>query len=125
MRRRGGRARRIDPITGMNATEAAYARNRLDADLHAGRIAAWAFEPERLRLSHAKLSGGQSAWYTPDFRVVGVDGIIEFHEVKGHWEEAAKVRIRVAADLHPYRFVIVTASGSIRAGFSFALADVE
>lgn len=95
----------------MNRTEAAYAVH-LEAMRQSGEIDAWDFEPVRLRLSHASLEGGQSAWYTPDFRVVATDGTIEMHEVKGRWEEAARVRIRVAADRHPYLFVAVYRDGS-------------
>jgi hypothetical protein len=108
----------------MNGAESAYART-LAVKVAAGFIARADFEPERLRISHAKIAGGQSAWYTPDFRVVLPDGTVEFHEVKGRWEEAAKVRIRVAADQHPYRFVLVTARGGVRAGYTFDVSDVE
>lgn len=53
------------------------------------------------------------AWFTPDFRVVTKTGMLEFHETKGQMREAALTRLRVAADLHPYRFVVVhrTCSG--------------
>jgi hypothetical protein len=30
------------------------------------------------------------------------------YEVKGMWREAARVRIKVAADRHPFRFIAVT-----------------
>ena len=49
-----------------------------------------------------KLNIGQDAWYTPDYWVLGPDDVLEFHEVKGHWREAAKVRIRAAAKLYPW-----------------------
>jgi len=29
------------------------------------------------------------------------DGIVEFHEVKGHWEDDALVKIKVAAQTFP------------------------
>ena len=108
-----------DPHQGMNKTEAAYA-DRLDLLQVAGELIAWSFQPERLRLSYASVPGEKKssggAFYTPDFRVVMSDRSIEFHEVKGFWRTAAKVRIRVAADLHPmYRFVVVM---KVKGGFS-------
>jgi len=35
-------------------------------------------------------------------------GDIECHEVKGFWRDDARVKIRVAASLYPFRFVAVT-----------------
>ena len=100
-----------DPHTGMNKTESAYA-DRLELLKGAGEIIDWSFQPEKLRLSYSSVPGKKAAsgpaFYTPDFRVQASDGTIEFHETKGHWRTAAKVRIRVAADLHPmFRFVAV------------------
>jgi hypothetical protein len=54
-------------------------------------------EFEGLRI---KLAPG--SWYKPDFFVLLRCGRIELHEVKGRWREAARVRIKVAARLHPY-----------------------
>jgi hypothetical protein len=52
------------------------------------------FEGVRLKLA-------PGSWYKPDFLVRRQDGGIELHEVKGQWREAARVRIKVAARLHP------------------------
>jgi hypothetical protein len=79
--------------------EAAYAL-WLDSQLLRGTIREWAYEPESLRL-------GQGAWYKPDFRVVTTDGFVEMHETKGFWREAARLRIKSAAALHPYRFIAI------------------
>lgn len=57
----------------------------------------WSYEAIRLRLA-------DGAWYMPDFRVIMPDGTEEYHEVKGFWREAARVRIKVAAEHHPYVF---------------------
>jgi hypothetical protein len=51
-----------------------------------------------------KLASG--ATFRPDFPVL-VNGRLELHEVKGFWREAARVRIKVAAALYPFRFVAV------------------
>jgi len=42
--------------------------------------------------------------------VIRADGGIELHEVKGHWEDDARVKIKVAATQHPwFRFLAVKA----------------
>lgn len=85
----------------MNRLEAAYALV-LEARLGAGEILEYGFEDTRLRLA-------DGAWFKPDFRVVLASGATEFHECKGFWREAARVRIKVAADKYPrYRFIAVT-----------------
>jgi hypothetical protein len=37
------------------------------------------------------------------------DGSLEVHEVKGFWEDDARVKVKVAASLFPFRFIAVTA----------------
>lgn len=81
----------------MNKAEAAYAAH-LELRKAAGEILWYAYEPFSLRLA-------DGAWYKPDFGVMLADGEIECHEVKGHWDTAARVRIKVAADKYPFRFV--------------------
>jgi hypothetical protein len=85
----------------MNGLEARYATH-LDFRKHAGEVAWWRFNTIRFRI-------GKGAWYKPDFMVVLVAALeLEVHETKGHWREAARVRIKTAADLYPLRFVAVT-----------------
>jgi hypothetical protein len=93
-----GRAVRRKPGT-MNKLETAYAE-RLKALLAEGKIARWGFEDHTLKLAH-------DTRYTPDFSVVADDGVIELHEVKGFFEDHAKVKIKVAAAMFPYRFYLV------------------
>lgn len=39
---------------------------------------------------------------------------MELHEVKGHWEDDARVKIKVAAEQHPwFRFLAVRARGGV------------
>jgi len=45
--------------------------------------------------------------YTPDFVVMKKDFSIEFHETKGFWEDKAKIKIKVAADLFPFKFIAI------------------
>lgn len=80
-------------VTGrMNGLEAEYENLFLRAEPHG-------FEEITLVV-------GDGARYTPDFWTLGADDVLEFHEVKGHWREAAKVRIRVAARQYPqFRFM--------------------
>lgn len=91
---------RKPPVRKKNKLEAAY-----DAHLHslhaAGEVLWYRFEPMRLRLANG-------AWFKPDFGVKLRDGSFEFHETKGFWREAARVRIKVAAELFPFRFIAVT-----------------
>lgn len=87
----------------MNKTEARYA-GELERRRQAGEIVRWDFQPEKLRLA-------DRTFYEPDFRVVMPDGLIAWHEVKGHWEDDARVKIKVAAELHPYRFIAVHEEG--------------
>lgn len=83
----------------MNATERAYA-DHLDERMKAGEVIWYAFESIRLSL----VEGDARTVYTPDFAVQLADGEMELHEVKGFWQEAARVRIKVAASMYPFRF---------------------
>ena len=107
-----------------NKTEAAY-EEWLRLQLQLGIISAYSFEPMKLRLGPDWLTS-----YTPDFMVVMLDGVIEMVDVKGAssskgstagawWEEDARLKIKVAAGLFPFRFVGVHegASGWVREVF--------
>ena len=81
----------------MNKTEAAYAA-RLESLKLAGEIADYRFECLKLRLA-------DNTFYTPDFMVLMPNFTFEMHEVKGHWEDDARVKIKVAAELYPFKFI--------------------
>lgn len=83
----------------MNKTERAYLEH-LKLLYMAGKIKKYDFEPEKLRLAN-------STFYTPDFRVITNEDCIEFHEVKGFWRDDARVKIKVAAEMHPYQFIAI------------------
>ena len=86
---------------GMNKLEARFAQEALEPARIAGLVMEYAYEDTRLRLANG-------AWYKPDFRVVYNDGATEFIEVKGFWREAARLRLKIAAEKFPlYRFVAV------------------
>lgn len=81
----------------MNKLEAEYA-TRLEALKGVGEIADYRFECVKLRLA-------DRTFYTPDFMVLRADGEFEMHEVKGFWEDDARVKIKTAAELFPFKFI--------------------
>jgi hypothetical protein len=84
----------------MNKLEAEYAAH-LRGLQYAGEVLWWGFEAVKLKL--ARLTT-----YTPDFLVMAKDGTLECHETKGFWQDDAKVKIKVAAEKFPFRFVAIT-----------------
>lgn len=94
-----------DPFVGydgerMNKLEAMYAAH-LEALRRAGKIIFWRFESAKFRLA-------DRTWYTPDFYLMRQDGTLEIHETKGFWEDDARVKIKVTAELFPeLQFVAV------------------
>lgn len=96
------------PVGQMNKTEAEYAQ-ALDQRKHAGEVAWFRFEGLKLRLA-------DKTFYTPDFAVMLSDGFMECHEVKGHWKDDARAKIKVAADQYPFRFIAVTKEAKCRGG---------
>ena len=83
----------------MNKTEEAFSRV-LEGWKATGQILRWDFEPEKLRLA-------DRTFYTPDFRVIDRDSVVAFYEVKGFMRDDAAVKIKVAAEQHPYPFMLV------------------
>ena len=83
----------------MNKTESAYAQH-LELLKNAGEILWFAFEGMKFRLA-------DNTFYTPDFSVLLANGELEQHEVKGHWMDDARVKIKIAAELYPLRFLAV------------------
>jgi hypothetical protein len=81
----------------MNKTEASYA-GHLEVQRGIGAVLWWKFEGIKLRLA-------DNTFYTPDFAVMLADGTFEMHEVKGFWEDDARVKIKVAASMFPLRFI--------------------
>lgn len=83
----------------MNQTEAAYQKH-LEARKAAGDVVWYRFEGIKFRLA-------DNTFYSPDFAVMRANGQMELHEVKGHWTDDARVKIKVAADQYPMRFIAV------------------
>lgn len=91
--------RRRLPAGQMNKLETEYAQY-LDLCKIENRIVYWWFEPLKLRI-------GKACYYTPDFMVQMADDTIEMREVKGFWEDDARVKIKAVAERYPFRFVAV------------------
>jgi len=85
---------------GMNKLEARYAFE-LEARKRAGEVVWFLFEPFNLRLA-------ERTYYRPDFAVMLADGTLEVHEVKGFWEDDARVKVKVAAAKFPFVFRAIT-----------------
>ena len=100
----------------MNKTEAAYAAT-LDLRRYAGEVAWFKFEGVKLRLA-------DNTFYTPDFAVMLADGALEMHEVKGLWQDDARVKIKIAADLYPMRFIAIKARAK-KDGGGWAIEEFE
>lgn len=88
-------------VGAMNKTEAAYDQ-QLAIQQHAGQILWRKFEGLKLRLA-------DNTFYTPDFAVMSADGVMEVHEVKGFWQDDARAKIKIAADMYPFRFLAIKA----------------
>jgi hypothetical protein len=92
-----GKAR---PRGQMNNLEREYAE-QLKLRERAGEVEWFAYEGVKFRLAN-------NTFYTPDFLVMLANGDMEVHEVKGFWEEDARVKIKVAAALYPFRFIAIS-----------------
>lgn len=87
------------PVGAMNKTEAAYSAT-LELQKRAGDVLWYRFEGVKLRLA-------DNTFLTVDFPVLRNDGLLEMHEVKGYFMDDAKVKIKVAAEMYPFKFFIV------------------
>ena len=92
-----GRSRGRMPDGTMNRLEKRYSVH-LEYRRLQGEIAWWKFDSLKLRLA-------RDTFYETDFIVMLVDGSLEVHEVKGHWEDDARVKVKVAASLFPFNFI--------------------
>lgn len=82
-----------------NKTEQEY-EMYLESLKQSQKILWYTFEGVKFRLA-------DNTFYTPDFSVMLSDGTIEIHEVKGFWTDDARVKIKVAADKYPFRFLAI------------------
>ena len=85
----------------MNKLEEKYLATVLEPRRLAGEVLDIKFEAHTLRMANR-------TGYTPDFFVTTCDGF-EFHEVKGYWEDDARVKWKVAAEMFwGFRFFAAT-----------------
>ena len=85
----------------MNKGEAEYDQH-LWQRFFAKEILWHKFEAIKLRLA-------DNTFYTCDFAVLTADLAFELHEVKGYWQDDARVKIKVAAAMYPFKFFLVKA----------------
>lgn len=94
------------PKRGMTRIERDYGE-ALELRRQIKEIAWFGFEAIKLRLA-------DNTFYEPDFFLMLASGELQCHEVKSRWgkngdrgagwEEDARVKIKVAAELYPFRF---------------------
>lgn len=80
----------------MNKAEAAYALH-LELLKRSGEVIWYRFEGLKLRLA-------DNTFYTPDFAVLAKDSVLECHELKGFWRDDARAKVKIAAEMYPFRF---------------------
>ncbi|KAJ8136940.1 hypothetical protein OY671_009847, partial [Metschnikowia pulcherrima] len=102
--RRVVRSRKMKPddrreSEAQNATEREYGA-LLELRRVAGEVAWFKFEGLKSRRA-------DNTCYTPDFAVMLHTGESECHEVKGFWQDDARAKIKIAADLYPFAFIAV------------------
>lgn len=85
----------------MNKTEALYAQE-LENRKFLGDVLWYKFEGVKFKLA-------DNTHYNPDFAVMLENGQVEIHEIKGWWQDDAKVKIKVAASMYPFRFIAIKA----------------
>lgn len=95
-----GRGRHPTKPGKMNRWEKAWEAH-LKEQLEAREILWYEWDCISLRLA-------KGCHYRPDFVVMKTDLTIEVHEVKGHWEDDALVKIKTAAGMYPFHFFAMT-----------------
>jgi hypothetical protein len=94
------------PAGTLNKTEQAYAAE-LELRKRAGEVAWYKFEGIKLRLA-------ANTFLTVDFAVMLAAGELEMVDVKGGkgvWTDDARAKIKIAADMYPFRFKAVYPAG--------------
>lgn len=84
-----------DLFVGMNKTEKARAE-QLEALKRNASIADWWYECWTFKL-------GDDLRYTPDFVIQEPNGELRVEEVKGFWRDDARAKVRMFAELFPFR----------------------
>lgn len=109
-----------------NSTEVRYGEE-LELRRLAGEVEWYKFEAFKVRLA-------DGTFYTSDYAVMMADGELQIHEVKAGridqsgklqmlTEDASKIKIKVAADMYPFRFMWAVERPK-KAGRGFELISV-
>jgi len=91
--------------------EANYARY-LEWLRSVGEIKSWQHEPETFWFEGIKRG---CVSYLPDFKVIHLDGCVEFHEVKGWMDDRSKTKLRRMKKYHPDVTLILIDAKSYKA----------
>lgn len=83
----------------MNKLESRYAQH-LDILKLSGEVSNWWFEKVAIRI-------GERGFWHPDFLVHLSNGLIEFHDTKGHVKDDALVKAKAVAEQLPFGVVHV------------------
>lgn len=83
----------------MNKLETRWAQE-LEFRRRAGEVAWYRFESLTLKLA-------DGCRYTPDFLVCLSDGTLELHECKGFMREDAHIKLKICAEMYPFRLRLV------------------
>lgn len=76
----------------------------LDFLVKNGDIVSWEYEPD-VFIFHEVEFGTRS--YRPDFKILTVDGLFEYHEVKGHMNPQSKTKLKRMAKYYPDEKIIL------------------
>lgn len=104
---RVGRAQKRKVRGQMNGLERSYSE-LLDVHKAAGRVLAWWYERVTFKLA-------DDTRFTPDFMVLAADGVLELHETKGFMRDDARVKLKVCAEMFPFRVKLVK---KVKGGFT-------
>lgn len=91
-----------------NKLESSYEKY-LEERKQLGEVLWYKFESMKFRLA-------DNCFYTPDFAVLLANGEMEMHEVKGMWRDDAKVKVKIASEEYPFRFIAVFAEAKKNGG---------
>ncbi len=86
--------------SGWEKNYAAY----LDWLVSLGEIKEWAYEEDEFEF-HNILRG--TRFYKPDFKIWGLDGNVEYHEVKGYWTAKAKTQVKRFRKYYPEEKLVI------------------
>lgn len=97
-----------------------YVRSRWEANwarylnwlVAAKKISRWEYEPDTFEFHRVKKG---NRYYTPDFKVFGLDGSVEYHEVKGWLDSDSKTKLKRMALYHPDVKIVLVDKPAYRA----------